>query len=284
MAKKSNGKSLLQRLRFKYKVAILNENTLEEVWRIRLSKLSVIGLVFLIAVIYFFLIALLIIKTPLKGFIPEYAKAVSVRKNLILTAMKVDSLTEEMHKQIQYTEALRDAMEGKITIDSFTTREDLLKLTTNDLLATSEKELAYRDTFESDEVITLGIGSSTPNVTKNYLMQKPVKGKITQKFSTIQKKLSIKLNAENNSSIFSILDGIVVSSQYTISDNYTLIVQHPDNMLSIYTAHAPFIKKVGDKVVAGEILTTLLDNTDTNVEFQLWKDGNAVDPESFIVF
>ena len=41
MGKKANGKSFLQRMRFKYKIAILNENTLEEVWRARLSKMSV---------------------------------------------------------------------------------------------------------------------------------------------------------------------------------------------------------------------------------------------------
>ncbi len=54
MGKKSNGKSFLQRMRFKYKIAILNENTLEEVWRIRLSKLSVFFVCFFVAIIYFF--------------------------------------------------------------------------------------------------------------------------------------------------------------------------------------------------------------------------------------
>ena len=38
---KSSKRSFLQRLRFKYKIFVLNENTLEETFHIRLSRLTV---------------------------------------------------------------------------------------------------------------------------------------------------------------------------------------------------------------------------------------------------
>lgn len=284
MEKKSNGKSFLQRLRFKYKLAILNENTLEEVWRIRLSKLSVFTICFSVAVIYFFLIAFLIIKTPLRGFLPGYADNAKMGKELMLMAVQVDTISEKVMLQTQYVEALRAIVSGKVEIDSTMDKQTMVNAASNALLEASERELAFRDSFEAQEATELSIGVSSEKETVNNLMHKPASGRVIEVFSHQKNSFGLTLAASPNSSVYAILDGVVISCEYTLNNVYVLVVQHPDNMTSVYKIHQPFLKKVGEKVQAGEIITTFLKEADTYFEFQLWKEGVPLNPQLFISF
>ena len=121
----------LKRIRFKYTISILNENTLEEVFHIRLSKGTVVGASFLIAIVYFFLIAFLIIKTPLRGFLPGYTENINLRRQLMQDALVVDSLSEQLDLQIQYMDGLRAVMSGKVLLDSASTTQSLSNITSD---------------------------------------------------------------------------------------------------------------------------------------------------------
>ena len=123
--------NFLKKIRFKYKISILNENTLEEVFHIRLSKGTVVGAGFLIAIVYFFLIAFLIIKTPIRGFLPGYTENINLRRQLMQDALVVDSLSEQLDLQIQYMEGLRAVMSGKVLLDSASTTQALSNITSD---------------------------------------------------------------------------------------------------------------------------------------------------------
>ena len=284
MEKKSNGKSLLQRLRFKYKLAILNESTLEEVWRIRLSKLSVITFSFVVAILYFFLIAVLIIKTPLRGFLPGYADNAKMGKELKLTAVQVDSIYEKVQLHTQYISAMRAIVSGEVHVDSTMDKQAMVNVTSNALLEASEREMAFRDSFEAQKVEELSIGIEKDKAVTNYLMHKPANGRIVETFNPHRNAYGLTLSADPNTSVSAILDGVVISCEYSLNDVYILVVQHPDNLTSVYKLHQPYIKKIGDKVNAGEILSTFLKDADTYFEFQLWKEGSPLDPQLFISF
>ena len=284
MAKKSNGKSLLQRLRFKYKLAILNENTLEEVWRIRLSKLSVIALGFFVAVVYFFLIAFLIIKTPMRGFLPGYTENLNLKNQLTLNSLVVDSLAEEVEYQTKYVMAMRAILAGDIKVDSLMSSDSVKAVSLDYLLDASEKELAFRDSYEADEALSASLGMNDSNEVKNYLMQSPAKGRTLEAYNPRMKLYGVTLSVEKNSSVSSVLDGVVISSEYSMNNLYIMTIQHPDNIISVYKSQQPFMKRQGDKVHAGEILLTFRTESDSYLEFQLWKDGVPMDPQSFITF
>ncbi len=284
MGKKSNGKSLLQRLRFKYKLAILNENTLEEVWRIRLSKLSVIAFSFFVAVVYFFLIALLIIKTPLRGFLPGYTDNARLRKTLVLTAIQIDSIADRVQVQTQYLNALRTVVSGQVPFGETTSKDSLLRVSTDQLLAASDREKAFRDSFEAERMGETSLGLAEQKNQPSYLMNKPAQGRILEPFNPHRGSYGVTLAADPNTSVSAVLDGVVISSEYSLNDVHLMLVQHTDNLLSVYKLHQPYMKKVGDKVHAGEILSTFLRESDTYFEFQLWKNGAALDPQVYIAF
>lgn len=280
----SGAKSLLQRWRFKYKLAILNENTLEEVWRIRLSKLSVISLGFFVAVVYFFLIALLIIKTPLRGFLPGYSEHIDLERQLKLNMLEVDSISKEVELQTKYVEALRSIVAGEIVVDSVISVDSLRIVAQKPLSEASPKELAFRDSFESEVAVSSVLGMIQNQDNINYLMQQPAQGNVVESFSPHLKMFGITMKADYNSSVVSILDGVILSCDYTLNNIYVMTIQHSDNIVSIYKIRQPFMKEAGEKVHAGEILSTFQKNVETYFEFQLWKDGLPMDPQVFITF
>lgn len=284
MGNLSNLKSFIQRLRFKYKLAILNENTLEEIWRIRLSKLSVIAVGFMVAVLYFFLIAFLIINTPMRGFLPGYTENVNLRKQLTLNSLVVDSISEQVSLQTKYVAALRSIVAGEIPVDSVVSADSLRIVAKSQLSGPSERELAFRDSFEAEEIVSTAIGMHTRQESINHLMQQPAKGRVLESYNPHLKIYGVTMMAEHNSNVVSILDGVVISCEYSLNNIYIMTIQHPDNIISVYKTRQPYMQTVGEKVHAGQALTTFHSNDDCYFEFQLWKDGMSMDPQVFIMF
>ena len=278
--------NFLKRIRFKYKISILNENTLEEVFHIRLSKGTVVGASFLIAIVYFFLIAVLIIKTPMRGFLPGYTENTNLRRQLMQDALVVDSLSEQLNLQIQYMDGLRAVMTGKVLLDSASTPQVLSNITSDKIsLEPSERETAYRDSFEASELESINsINSTSEEVETTYLMCSPAKGRVIDTFNIRKRVYGTTIVAVQNTSVLSVLDGIIISSDYSFRNLYVLCIQHADNIVTVYKTRQPFIKQKGTKVHAGEILTTFRNGTDSYFEFELWKDGVAVNPLTYISF
>lgn len=277
---------IIRIIRFKYKVSILNENTLEEVFHIRLSKGSVVAAGFIVAVLYFFLIAFLIIKTPLRGFLPGYTENFNLNRQLMRDALAVDSLSDQLNIQIQYMEGLRAVMTGQVELDSVAATQDLKGINMDKIsLEPSDKETAYRNAYESSEIENLNpINYNSEKIETTYLMCSPAQGRIIDTFNVRKQNYGTTLVAVQNSSVLSVLDGIIISSDYSFHNLYVLCIQHSDNIVTVYKTKQPFIKQKGMKVHAGEILTTFRNGTDSYFEFELWKDGVAVNPLSYISF
>ena len=83
-----------------------------------------------------------------------------------------------------------------------------------------------------------------------------------------------------NENVASVLNGTVIYVNHEINNVYTLMVKHT-NYLSIYRGLKTAVKKVGDIVQTGECIGI---TSKQPVEFELWKNDQAVDPEKLIAF
>jgi hypothetical protein len=279
--------SFYQKIRFKYKLSILNENTLEEIWRVRLSKLSVFLGAFFIAVVYFFLIFFLIIKTPLRGFLPGYTENINLRKQVMLDAVQVDSVMVVMKQQEQYVAMLRNVMTGQVYVDSTATAASLLTQENAKLdLERSQREVAFCSEFEEAEKYNVAAAVDNDKHTDmEYLMHSPAKGIISNKFDDKNRNFGISINMGPKSNVHSTLDGMVLFSGFSANDNlFVMYIQHVDDLVSVYKIKQPFLKRTGDNIHAGEILATLGAETDPKLLFELWRKGRALNPESYILF
>lgn len=276
--------SFYKKIRFKYKLSILNENTLEEIWHIRLSMLNVFLLTFFVAVLYFFIIAYLIINTPLRGFLPGYTENINLRKQVLVDAVQVDSLMQVVDNQTSYVDMLRKVMSGDVSVDTSSnirllTDQERAKIS----LEATSAESDYKAEYEKSQKENPTTSSEDPG--SYYLMSTPVMGVVTSKYDLSCGRNGIVVMAERKSSVHAILDGVVVFSGYSTDNFYAMQIQHADNLISIYRIRQPFLKKVGDDVHAGEILSTFLsEGKDKEVNFELWKMGKPLNPESFMSF
>ncbi|MFT3747809.1 MAG: hypothetical protein QM768_05805 [Agriterribacter sp.] len=114
MAKIFDADATLQRLRNRYRMVIMNDDTYEEVVTLRLSRLSVYITLCTIFVLLVGLTVALLVFTPLRYYVPGYGTG-SERRELITLKMQVDSLQQEMKYRDKYFENIQNVLKGNTT-------------------------------------------------------------------------------------------------------------------------------------------------------------------------
>ena len=110
MAKLEAG-TTLKRLRNRYRLVVMNDDTYEEVVTFKLSRLSVyIGLSTIFVVLVGLTVALIIF-TPLKYYIPGYDD-LKVGREYRKMKYRVDSLEKEVNYQAGYIDNIRKVLSG----------------------------------------------------------------------------------------------------------------------------------------------------------------------------
>ncbi len=138
-----------QKMRFKYRLSIIDEDTLEEVRHFRLSRLSLFLLASSLAVAYFVFISLIIIYTPLRVYLPEQSDT-KMRIELINSAIRLDSLATQVEIQAQYLDAVRSVITGNVKLDSIVPIDSIVKINTENIsLEKSEKEAEFIKNYDT---------------------------------------------------------------------------------------------------------------------------------------
>lgn len=110
---KKQQSKLKEKLTFKYRLVVLNEDTFEERFSFKLNRLNVFvfGSVLVIVLISFtiFLIAF----TPLREYIPGYSSS-KLKKQASDLVYKVDSLEQQLTVNDVYIQNIRRVLTGKI--------------------------------------------------------------------------------------------------------------------------------------------------------------------------
>ena len=113
-----------------------------------------------------------------------------------------------------------------------------------------------------------------------------VKGVITSKYSIEEDHFAIDIACNEGTPVKATMDGAVVLSDWTADGGYIMVLQHRQNILSIYKHNSKLYKKQGDIVKAGEVIAAAGDigelSNGPHLHFELWINGYAVDPENYI--
>ncbi len=117
---KLDANDTLKRLRNRYRLVIMNDDTYEEVVTFKLSRLSVYVALSTIFVLLTGLTVALIVFTPLKMYIPGYGDVTNTRE-LRALKIKTDSLEQAMRYKDQYLESIKDVLQGENTVKLDTT-------------------------------------------------------------------------------------------------------------------------------------------------------------------
>ncbi|MDX1936353.1 MAG: hypothetical protein SFU21_04530 [Flavihumibacter sp.] len=120
MAKIFDANTTLKRLRNRYRLVVMNDDTYEEVVTFKLSRLSVYVLLSTIFVVLTGLTVALLVFTPLKLYIPGYGDVNNTRE-LRELKIRTDSLESVMKDKDQYLDNIKKVLQGDVTVKLDTT-------------------------------------------------------------------------------------------------------------------------------------------------------------------
>ena len=116
----------------------------------------------------------------------------------------------------------------------------------------------------------------------------PVKGHITEKYSSKNKHFAVDIALAKDTPIKSIAAGTVILADWTPTNGHVMIIRHNDGIISVYKHAALLTKDQGDVVKSGEVIamagSTGEQSTGVHLHFELWKDGYPINPTQFIDF
>ena len=291
---------LMDKLRDKYRLVIMNDDTFEEVTSIKLTPLAVYIGVSSLIVGTAILVTMLIIWTPLKRYIPGYGDFTR-DSEIASLAGKVAGLENEIEAHRLYNENFRKMLTG----DMADLTEEAVKKkgqpeNTADTLSTEEIDRIPEDeelrsavatgTFTRDSSTMAApmtsLGQDIP-LEKLFFMP-PVSGEITAKFDLAKNHLGLDVAAPKNTAVKAAANGTVISAGYTVETGYSIAVQHPNNVVTIYKHNSVLLRRAGDFVKTGEAIA-IIGNSGENtsgphLHFELWHKGRSVDPTLYINF
>jgi murein DD-endopeptidase MepM/ murein hydrolase activator NlpD len=283
--KKNKGK-LKQKLTDKYRLVVLNENTFEERFSLKLSRLNVFVLGGFFSVLLVILTIVLIAFTPIKKYIPGYSSA-TLKTEALNATLKTDSLKTQLTILENYTKALRPVMTGELkpeTIDSLLLERERKSIDENELNASKEDSL-FRESVDRRDRFPI-IDNIQSNVKLVFFA--PLNGQISQGFDPNSKHFAVDILAKTGSAVKAIADGTVIFSGWSTETGYVLILKHSNNYISVYKHNGNLLKKQSDFVQSGEAIASVGDTgeltTGPHLHFELWSDGYAVDPVKYIDF
>lgn len=283
----TNKLSFWKRIRFKYKLSFINENTLEEVWSFRLSQLSVfISLgVFAFSLVAF--TAFIIIMTPIRNYLPGYLD-VEVRKEIVQNALRADSLERMIEIQNLYLKNVTGIISGTIELDSIREIDSLARVDADFEIPRSPEEEEYVKNFEQEEKYNLTVLNTNPLPMDGLFFYKPVNGVISSHYQADIHHFGVDIAAASKESVLATLDGTVMYAGYDPNQGNVIQLQHKNGFVSVYKHNELLLKEPGEQVVAGEAIALVGNtgklSTGPHLHFELWYNGKPVNPEVFIVF
>lgn len=279
--------SFWRRMRFKFKIAFINEGTLEEVWTLRLSRLSILLSVATFATILIGGTALLIILTPIRNYLPGYLN-VEIRKEIVQNVLRVDSLERSLKIHKLYLDNIKNIFTDQNLLDSIQTIDSTALINPDFNIPKGEEETKFVKEYKEEEKYNLSALNINPVAKEKVYFYVPVYGAVTAKFDISKHHYGVDIATAEDASVMATLDGTVTYTGYDKQWGNIIIIQHRNGFISVYKHNESLLKKDGDKVTAGQAIA-LAGNEGKlslgfHLHFELWYKGIPVNPQEYIAF
>ena len=277
--KKKGRKAFWRNIKFKYKLTVINENTLEEVIGIHVSKLNGFSVLLAACTVIFLLAAIIIVFTPLRNYLPGYMNS-EVRSQVVTNALKADSLVEALERQNRYIMNIQDIFSGKVDVDTVQSIDSLTTIRTEELMNRSKED--------EERERAAAMAGTDDHTLPDLLFFRPTRGMVVKDFAPSRHHYGVDMAASVDESVLAALDGTVMLVVQTADSGVLIQIQHEQNFISVYKHCGPSRKKEGDQVKGGEVIA-LAGTSDegkhvSHVHFELWHDGTPIDPAKYVVF
>jgi murein DD-endopeptidase MepM/ murein hydrolase activator NlpD len=284
---KENKKKFSKKLLHKYRLVVLNEDTFEERLSFKLTRLNLFVAITSSAILLIALTTFIIAFTGLREYIPGYSSTKLKRQATELT-YKTDSLQTALMLNNQYFESIRKVLTGEVDIGNLN-RDSLLETQQIDSeyidLSPSRADSLLREEVALEDKYNV-LQTAGSNI--EFALFPPVKGPITEDYNVKTRHYAIDIVVAKNAPVKSVADGRVIFAEWSAGTGYVIIIEHNYGLLSVYKHNSSLTKEQGDFVKSGEVIAAAGSagelTTGPHLHFELWNEGNPVNPKDYIDF
>jgi len=252
----------LPRARRRWRVEIIDENTLGRLWSLRLSGIKVwLASIAVVAAIAS-LIAIIFMFTPLGKLLPGQLKG-DLRARYLDAAVRIDSLQRVTREHNAYTQNILNILSDSMP-DEAPSRQSASRNESqfDSLMSASEAERRFVRQFEDEERFNLSVLS--PIAAEGMIFEAP------------------SATEAGTGPINAVYRGTVISVVDNRSDGNVITIQHPNDFISVYSHLSQIYVAKGDKVSAGQRIG--LSTADKRLSFELWHNGSSLDPALYLSY
>jgi murein DD-endopeptidase MepM/ murein hydrolase activator NlpD len=276
---------LKEKLTFKYRFVVLNEDIFEERFSFKLNRLNAFVLGGIFSILLITLTILFIVFTPLKEYIQGYSST-ELKKEASELVYKVDSLNQVLSVNDLYIENIQQVLKGEIKRVSFNKDSVLNQFKIDEIdFAPSPVDSAFRAEVEQQDRYSV-FEEATRNT--DIVFTAPIKGEITENYNDREKHFAIDIAVEKDTPVKAVADGTVIFRGFTADTGYVIIIEHNQGFISVYKHNSTIFKEQGDLVKSGEVIASAGStgnlSTASHLHFELWNEGYPVNPANYINF
>lgn len=283
-------KRVIRKLRHKYRITVMNDESFEEKYSLRLTPLGLFTGIGLLAIALVVVTIFIIAFSPLREYIPGYAGDVRIRREVLMLAEKVDSLEKNAVAKDRLLSNIRGVVEGGQLPENIPTRPSAKVTVETAKLSASADESRFREEVDKEDRYNISIRFQDTRLSaiSSYYFFPPMKGKVTTVFNPADRHYGVDIVAPKNEAVKATLDGTVIFAGWTPETGHVLQVQHANNLISVYMHNAVLLRKQGAEVKAGEAIAITGNSgeltSSPHLHFELWFEGKPIDPQDFMVF
>ena len=287
MKNKKQNKSFLKRIFNDYKVVISSEDTFEEKFSFKANKINALIIMLVYSIILISFTISIVFFTQLREMVPGYSSTDLLNRAIYLTK-KTDSLEQQIALNNKFYKSIEDILSGNI--DELVPREELSvdsSLINSDFVTVSpnSQDSILRKYVENEDKFNL---TNNELIIENKMFFSPIKGEITQSFNFNENHFAIDIAADIGTPVKSVLDGKIIFSEWSLETGYVVVIDHGENIISVYKHNSKILKEQNDFVQAGEVIAYSGNqgnlSTGPHLHFELWKNGTPIDPEPLLNF
>ena len=279
-------KRLWSHLSDKRQISMRDRSSDEPHWKVNITPIGLISGIAALLIIIITVLMILMAYTPILEVFPGYkTRSERMHDDLVNSIMQVDSIERLMGRMIEYNDAVTKIINGSTPTLHSTIMTDSIKKETEmalptradsllrSLLERESGEYSLRNTREANPVAAM--------------FSAPIKGTVTRHFDAHDSSYGISImSIDANQSVTAVENGTVVGVLQGVTGYTTILIQHGEGYTSAYSQLGETLVRKGQIVQSGSVIGRLAENQDKilELEFELWRNGTAVDPERYILF
>ena len=287
MKNKKEDKGFLKSLINDYKIVISSEDTFEEKLSFKANKINAFIIMLVYSIILISFTISIVFFTQLRELVPGYSSSDLLNRAIYLTE-KTDSLEQQIALNNKFYQSIEDVLSGKT--EDFIPKE-ILEADTNynnfdiKTINPNIQDSILRSYVENEDKFNL---TKNELVIENKMFFTPITGEITQGFNSKDNHYAIDISADIGTPVKSILEGKIIFSEWSVDTGYVIIIDHGQDIISVYKHNSKALKKQNDFVQAGEVIAYSGNqgnlSTGPHLHFELWKNGTPINPQPLLNF